>query len=291
MPLLLDPQTPCIPRLQDEGIKCLSIGTYSPDIQVAVLNLMPDKESTEYHLLSRLGHSPLRLQIHWLFTETYTPKNVSRQHLETFYTTRSKLYGRVIDGLIVTGAPVERMRFEDVAYWSELQAVFDWAADCCQTTYAICWAAQAALYHFWRIEKYTLPKKLSGLYSHPAILKTNPLLQGIQENFIFPYSRFTGTQGNLICSRPDLVMAAYSEQTGPAIVTDRSHRLVMVTGHPEYDRLRMQYEYQRDLKRGQDPDIPVNAFPNDDPNAEPLYPWHQPAIQLYQNWLNRLTCQ
>jgi len=288
MPLLLAPDMPCRNQLEIEGINCPSKDSNKPDLRIAILNLMPEKELTEHHLLSRLGHSQKFLEIIWLITESYTPRNAPRHHLNAFYTLWSKIRNESIDGLIITGAPVELMPFEEVTYWPELQRIFDWGADRCQATYAICWAAQAALYHFWDIDKCTLPHKLSGIYPHEEVLKTNALMKGLDSNFAFPYSRYTGNADKPIRYRQDLEMAACSQDAGPAIITDRSQRLVMVTGHPEYDRKRLQYEYNRDRERGLDPKIPANAFPSDDPEQDPLYTWHKPAITLYQNWLERL---
>ncbi len=289
MPLLLNPDMPCISRLEADGLTWRPKHSLSPDLRIAVLNLMPEKEVTEYHLLSRLGHTAKWLEILWLFTESYTPRNAPRHHLDAFYTIWSKIRTEAIDGLVVTGAPVELMPFEEVTYWPELQRIFDWGADSCRAVYAVCWAAQAALYHFWDIDKSTLPQKLSGVYTHEEILNKNPLMRNLNQGFTFPYSRYTGNLDKPVRYRRDLEMAAYSQNAGPAIITDRSHRLVMVTGHPEYDQQRLKYEYTRDLERGLNPVIPANAFPDDNPEREPLYPWHTPGITLYQNWLERLT--
>lgn len=288
MPLLSDPRLPCLKRLETDDIVWRPTGSSSPDLRIAVLNLMPEKQLTEYHLLSRLGVGKQWLEFIWMITESYTPKNAPRDHLDTFYTVWSKIRDQSIDGLIVTGAPVELMPFEAVTYWPELQRIFDWAANHCRCTYAICWAAQAALYHFWDIDKTLLPQKLSGIYRHPEIDSQNPLMHGIEAGFAFPYSRYTGNPDKPIRFRKDLNLGACSPDAGPAVITDRSHRIVMVTGHPEYDRQRLQYEYNRDFERGLNPRIPANAFPDDDPQSAPLYPWHEPAIALYQNWLGRL---
>lgn len=289
MPLLLDCTTPCLNRLEADNIVWRPKGTVSPDLRVAILNLMPEKELTEYHLLSRIGHSTKWLEPLWLFTESHTPKNTTKDHLDALYTTWSKIRNDTVDGFIVTGAPVELMPFEDVHYWPELQRIFDWAADHCAASYAICWAAQAALYHFWDIDKSPLPQKLSGIFPHQETMPDHPLLHKMPPGFSFPYSRYTGNEAKAIRFRRDLEMAAFSEEAGPAIISDRSRRLIMVTGHPEYDRGRLQFEYNRDRERGLNPLIPANAFEGDDPEKPPLYPWHQDANQLYLNWLERLT--
>jgi homoserine O-succinyltransferase len=289
MPLLSDPRLPCLSRLESDEIEWRPSGSHSPDLRIAILNLMPEKEIAEYHLLSRLGTSSRWLEFIWLVTESYTPKNAPRNHIETFYTVWSKVRDQDIDGLIVTGAPVELMPFEAVTYWPELQRIFDWGADHCRGTYAICWAAQAALYHFWDIDKTVLDRKLSGIYEHPETDRQNPLMAGIEPGFSFPYSRYTGNPDKPIRYRRDLSMAAYSPEAGPAVITDRAFRLTMVTGHPEYDRNRLQYEYNRDCERGLNPHIPARAFLNDDPATPPLYPWHEPAITLYLNWVEQLT--
>lgn len=269
-------------RAQKQDIRPLSI---------AILNLMPTKVETETQLLRLLANSPLQIEIDLLKTESYASKNTSEEHLLEFYRPASEAMNRCYDGLIITGAPVELMDFEDVDYWAELNNIFEWAEEHVYSLLSICWGAQAALYHYYGIPKIRMEKKLSGVYEHRVLEKTNRLTRGFDDRFFVPHSRNTTVSREEILRRPSLRILAESDLAGIYLTASEDLRRVFVTGHSEYDAGTLRYEYERDLARELEPSIPANYFQGDDPRNEPMVRWRSHANMLFVNWLNYAVYQ
>lgn len=260
-------------------------------LKILILNLMPTKIETETQLLRLLGNTPLHIEIELLQTETHESRNVSREHLLTFYKTFAQIKDQYFDGLIITGAPVEQMDFEQVDYWDELCKIIDWAEKHVYSTLYICWAAQAAFYYHYGIHKHPLDKKLSGIFRHKLMIPEHPLMRGFDDYFYIPHSRHTFNRTEDIEAVSDLDILAYSERAGAAVCADRACRKFFVTGHTEYDRTTLAGEYMRDLKKGIAIDMPENYFPNNDATAVPVMNWRSSASLLYSNWLNYIVYQ
>lgn len=295
MPIKIDNDLPVKKILEDENIFVMDADrAMRQDIrplEVVILNLMPLKEDTELQLLRSLSNTPLQVNITFIRTGTYEPKNVARKHLERFYTTFDEIKRRRFDGLIITGAPVEKMEFEDVEYWNELKQIMDWSEKNVTSTLHICWGAQAGLYYRYGVHKYDLPKKFSGIYKHYTFHKRTPLVRGFDDSFLVPQSRYTGVSREEILANPLLEIVAESELTGPYLIIAEEGKNIFVTGHPEYDTMTLDQEYKRDLERGIHPDIPVNYYPDDNPELKPVKSWRCHANTLYFNWLNYYVYQ
>lgn len=261
-------------------------------LRILILNLMPVKITTETQILRNLSNSPLQVDIEFLMTSSHTSKNTSTEHLATFYKTFDEVRNQKYDGMIITGAPVEQMPFEEVDYWSELQEIMDWTKTNVTNTFHICWGAQAGLYHHYGIEKRSLPKKMFGIFHHKVVSMSNePLLRGFDDEFMVPHSRHTTVDKSDILANDNLKLLAESDEAGVYIVVSRDRRQIFVTGHSEYDRDTLDKEYKRDLNKGLPIDMPKNYYPNDDPTQEPLVKWRSHASLLYSNWLNYYVYQ
>lgn len=260
-------------------------------LNILVCNLMPEKEKTELQLLRLLGNTPLQVNVTFLNTATYESKNVSKSHLELFYTTFNEIKHRRFDGMIITGAPVERMEFEDVIYWKEIEAIMDWAKVNVTSVMNICWGAQAALYHHYGVGKFELPKKCSGVYSHVITDLTVDLVRGFSDEYVAPHSRHTSVSIEEVLAHPELRLLSYSEDAGVFIVQSKDNKQIMITGHLEYDATTLADEYARDVAKGEDIEIPVNYFPGDDPNKAPKNTWRAHSHLLFYNWLNYYVYQ
>jgi homoserine O-succinyltransferase len=260
-------------------------------MRVAILNLMPTKIATETQLLRLLGNSALQVDVTLLRTASHDPKNVGAEHLLKHYTTFDRIRGEKFDGLIITGAPVEQMEFEEVDYWPELVRIMDWAATDVVSTFNICWGAQAALYHRYRVPKYPLPRKMFGVFEHRALVPTERLLRGFDDRFFAPHSRHTETRRADIDAIDDLIVLAESDESGVYLMCSRDRRHVFVTGHSEYDPLTLKGEYDRDVGKGLPIRVPSNYYPGDDPSRPPLVRWRGHANLLYANWLNYYVYQ
>lgn len=260
-------------------------------LKILILNLMPTKIETETHLLRLLGNTPLHIETELLQTATHRSKNVSQEHLLTFYKIFDDVKNSYFDGLIVTGAPVEKLDFEQVDYWNELCKIFDWAKAHVYSTLHICWGAQAGLYYRYGIKKRLLNKKLFGVYEHRPLIPSHPLMRGFDDTFYLPHSRYTYNSAEDIESVRDLDILAYSDKAGAAICADHECRNFFVSGHSEYDRHTLAGEYMRDLKKGIDIQIPENYFPNDDVTRLPVMSWRSSASLLFSNWLNYIVYQ
>ena len=260
-------------------------------LHILILNLMPTKIETETQLLRLLGNTALQVEIDLLQTATHKSKNTPAQHLLSFYKVFDDIKHRKYDGMIITGAPVEQMEYEQVNYWDELCEIMAWSKTNVFSTLHICWGAQAGLYYHYGIPKYPTPRKLSGIYSHRILEINHPLLRGFDEVFMAPHSRHTNVLREDIVKVPNLKIISESADAGVYIVVSRDGRQIFVTGHSEYDRDTLAKEYFRDVKKGLNPQIPYNYFPNDDPTKIPPYTWRAHANLLFTNWLNYYVYQ
>lgn len=260
-------------------------------LSIVILNLMPEKEKTELQLLRLLGNTPLQVDITFLHTATHVSKNVSKSHLDTFYSTFDEIKDRRFDGMIITGAPIEHFQFEDVNYWEELVEIMDWTNTNVTSVLNICWGAQAALYHHYGINKFELPQKCSGIFKHTVLEPTVKIVQGFEDVFHAPHSRYTTVSMEEIQQHPELKILAVSEEAGIFLLKSIDNKQIMVTGHLEYDATTLRDEYERDVAKGLDIDPPKNYFPNDDVNATPLNTWRAHTHLLFSNWLNYYVYQ
>jgi homoserine O-succinyltransferase len=295
MPIRVPDQLPAIETLQYENIFVMTEDrAYHQDIrplQIIILNLMPRKMATELQFLRLLGNSPLQVDVTLLHPQTYTSKNTPEEHLIKFYSTFDDIKGQKFDGLIITGAPVEQMEFEEVDYWDELTVIMDWADDNVYSTLFICWGAQAGLHHHYGIPKYPLDKKIFGVFSHHITKKNVSLIRGFDDEFYVPQSRHTEVRREDIEKAPDLEIIAESPEAGVYIVKSVDDHRIFVTGHSEYDSTTLQYEYERDRDKGLAIDVPKNYYPGDDPAQLPLVRWRSHANLLFSNWLNYYVYQ
>ena len=255
-------------------------------LRILILNLMPNKITTETQLLRLLSNTPLQIEVTLIHMESHVSKNTSENHLAAFYRYWSDIKDQHFDGMIITGAPVENLEFEAVDYWPELCQIMDWSKKHVYSTLHICWGAQAGLYHHFQILKYPLKQKLSGIFSHTFKGKHIPLFKGFDDEFYVPHSRHTANHKSAISKCKDLHILAESKEAGACVAGSRDGRQLFISGHFEYDRDTLKQEYFRDLKRGLFPHIPKNYFPEDNSRKKPVVKWHSYANLLYYNWLN-----
>ncbi len=296
MPVNLPNKLPSIGILEKENIFVMEdLRASAQDIRplkLLILNLMPLKVTTETDLIRLLSNSPLQVEISFLGIASHTPKNTPIEHLISFYTTFEKIKDNYYDGMIITGAPVEMLPFEQVNYWDELTSIFDWAKTHVTSTFYICWGAQAALHHFYGINKFPLDKKLFGVFSHTINDHTNPLFRGFDDEFYAPHSRHTTIDTEEVRKHPDLEILSESDEAGIYIVSSRGGREFYVTGHSEYSPNTLHDEYTRDVNKGMDNvELPKNYYRDNDPNQPPLVRWRSHANLLYINWLNYFVYQ
>lgn len=295
MPIKVQSNLPAIKVLESENIFVMpddvALKQDIRPLRILILNLMPTKITTETQLLRLLGNSPLQVDIELLQTASHVSKNTSSHHLNTFYQTFDDVRGQTYDGMIITGAPVEQLDFEEVDYWDELCAIMEWSKTNVYSTFHICWGAQAGLYYHYGVPKHQLKEKLSGIYSHNVLDPHHRLMRGFDDTFQIPHSRYTGVQIGDLRRMTPLDVLAVSEKAGPAVICSKTGRQVFVTGHAEYDRDTLASEYFRDLNRGIKPNVPYNYFPADDPSRVPPMVWRSNATLLYTNWLNYFVYQ
>ena len=260
-------------------------------LKLLILNLMPTKIVTETQLLRKLSNSPLQTEVEFLYTKSHVSKNIDSQHLEDFYTTFDEIKEKRYDGMIITGAPVENLDFEDVDYWQELCQIMDWTTTNVHSTMHICWGAQAGLYYHYGIKKIPLEKKLSGIYEHRLIKPNIPFFRGFNDTFDMPHSRYTTVEEQDILDVPELELLSVSDVAGVFAVKSEDNHRFFITGHPEYDANTLALEYFRDMDKGLNADVPYNYFPNDDPTQKPKITWRAHAQLLYSNWLNYYVYQ
>ena len=295
MPIKIPNSLPAAKILQSENIFIMDeLRAAHQDIRplkILILNLMPTKIETETQLLRLLGNTPMQVEIDLLQTVTHVAKNVSEEHLLTFYKSFAEIKDSRYDGLIITGAPVERMPFEDVDYWRELSVIMNWSNHNVYSTLHICWGAQAGLYYHYGIEKRTLPEKLTGVFRHKNLLPDHPIMRGFDDEFYVPHSRHTTIYEEDILKNSQLCLLSSSREGGVHIVADRECRRFFVTGHSEYDRETLAGEYHRDLKKEGAPPFPQGYFPGNSPENIPVVNWRAHASLLFSNWINFIVYQ
>lgn len=260
-------------------------------LNLLFLNLMPEKERTETQILRLLSNSPLQVNVDYIHTATYESKNVTKSHLEKFYQTFADVKSHHYDGMIITGAPVEHLNFEDVDYWPEMVEILEWTKHHVTSTLHICWGAQAALYYHYGIDKQPRDKKISGIFKHERIEATNKLMRGINDEFLAPHSRNTDAIYDEIKKHPELLMLDDSKEAGPLLIASIDERHVMITGHIEYDAETLNEEFIRDFNKGINIEQPSNYFPHDDQANKPTNRWRSLAYLLFSNWLNYYVYQ
>ena len=295
MPIKVQKDLPARAVLEEENIFIMDEDrALSQDIrplEILILNLMPLKEETETQLLRALSNTPLQVDCTFLMMSSHVSKNTSASHLNKFYVEFADVKRKKYDGMIITGAPVELLEYEEVNYWPELSAIMEWSKIHITSTLHICWGAQAGLYYHYGIPKYQREKKLSGIYNHKVLNRKCPLVRSLNDYFLAPHSRYTEVRRKDILAHPELEILAESDEAGVFLVMSRDGRQIFVQGHPEYDRMTLNNEYHRDLSKGLNPELPVNYYENNDPFSVPPLMWRNTANTLYTNWLNYYVYQ
>ena len=295
MPIAIPNDLPAAEILQNENIFVMKQTRAETQqirpLEIVLLNLMPTKIVTETQLSRMLGNTPLQVHLELMMLSSHKPKNTPEEHLLAFYKTFDELKDRKFDGMVITGAPVENMPFEQVSYWEELKQIMEWSKDHVHSTFHICWGAQAGLYYHYGINKKPLPEKLFGVFSHKADYKRAILLRGFDDEFWVPHSRHTTVDRADIEAVPALKILASSDEAGVYIVMNKEGRQIFVTGHSEYDPDTLEREYFRDKYRGLPIQVPKNYYPDDDDSKAPIVRWRGHGNLLYSNWLNYFVYQ
>lgn len=295
MPIKVQSDLPAKTIIENENIFIMdderAISQDIRPLRILILNLMPLKEDTEIQLLRVLSNTPLQVDTTFMHMASHVSKNTSASHLNKFYKTFEEVKRHKFDGLIITGAPVEQMEFEDVQYWDELVEIMEWSKTNVTSTLHICWGAQAALYHHYGIDKILLPEKMFGIYRHRVVHRKVPIVRGFDDEFNAPHSRHTGVSTEEIYANPELNVVAESDEAGVFIVMAQNGRQIFVLGHPEYDRMTLDQEYKRDKGKGLDIQLPKAYYPQDNPENTPILTWRSVSNELYTNWLNYYVYQ
>jgi homoserine O-succinyltransferase len=295
MPINVPANLPAIEELKKENIFIMedtrALHQDIRPLRVALLNLMPVKMVTEADLLRSLANTPLQVELDLLYMDEHFSRNTPREHMEVFYKTFDQIRDHRYDGLIITGAPVELLEFEEVDYWKTLCEVMEWSKTNVSSTMHICWGAQAGMYYHYGIKKYELPAKVFGVFDHHITDRTHHLVRGFDDIFPAPHSRYTENRQADIERHPDLVLLAWSPEVGSNIVLSRDNRQIFISGHLEYNPQTLKDEYLRDRGKGLDTAIPKNYFPGDDPDRDPVIRWRAHASLLFSNWLNYYVYQ
>jgi homoserine O-succinyltransferase len=295
MPLNISDNLPAVKILENENIFVMketrAVHQDIRPLQILIFNLMPVKITTETQILRLLSNTPLQVEITLIYTKMHLSKNTPKEHLDSFYKTFDDISSHKYDGLIITGAPIEHLEFEQVDYWDEMVRIMNWADRHVTSTMYICWASQAGLYHHYGIPKYMMKEKMFGVFGHRIYNMTNPLTRGFDDVFLAPHSRYTEVRKEDIEKVEDLEILADSEEAGIYLVASRDLKRVFVTGHSEYDPNTLKSEYDRDVAKGLDINIPRNYFRNDDPEQMPMVKWRSHASLLFSNWLNYCVYQ
>ncbi|QGY47360.1 homoserine O-succinyltransferase [Maribellus comscasis] len=295
MPLNIPDRLPAVKILEEENIFVMDESRASHQdirpLRIIILNLMPLKITTETDLLRLLSNSPLQIEIDFLKIKGHRPKNTPSSHMEAFYKNFDALNGNKYDGMIITGAPVEQLPFEEVTYWDEMKQILDWAEHNVTSTLFICWAAQAGLYHYYGVPKYPLDKKMFGVFKHRHVDDKLPIFRGFDDVFSIPHSRHTEIRAEDIKKVDELQVVAYSEEAGVTIVKAKNGRQLFITGHAEYSRHTLDGEYHRDKAKNLPIEIPKNYYPNNNPDEKPIMSWQSTANLFFSNWLNYYVYQ
>ena len=295
MPIRIPDALPATAALESENIFVMTehraMHQDIRPLRVLLLNLMPTKITTETQILRRLSNTPIQVEVELLQTVSHDAKNTAAEHLEAFYTTFDEVRDEHFDGLIITGAPVEKLDFEEVDYWPELCEIMEWSKTHVHSTLHICWGAQAGIYHHYGVPKHALPEKMFGVFPHEVVKRTSPLVRGFDDEFFAPHSRFTEVRAADIEAHPELELIAVSDEAGVYVAKSIDSQNFFVFGHPEYDRETLKAEYDRDVARGMAMALPAHYYPDDDPAREPSATWFSHAQLLYTNWLNYYVYQ
>ena len=295
MPIKVIKNLPAITKLAQENIFVMDTERAENQqirpLQILLVNLMPTKEITETQILRALSNSPLQVNLTLIHTASRKAKNTDEQYLETFYRTFDEVKDQFFDGMIITGAPVELMPFEEVDYWPELVEIMNWSEEHVNSTFYICWGAQAGLYYHYGLKKHLLDKKVFGVFEHHVMNRKVPLVRGFDDYFMAPHSRHTEVRAEDIRKIPDLTILAESDEAGVFLAIADEGRRIFVMGHPEYDRVTLDKEYKRDKEKGLPIDLPVNYYPDDDDTKKPRLEWRSHGNILYSNWLNYYVYQ
>lgn len=295
MPLNLPNKLPAIELLKEENIFVIDASRATQQdirpLRIVILNLMPLKITTETDLVRLLSNTPLQVEISFMKIKSHTSKNTPVEHMRTFYTDFEQMRNEKYDGMIITGAPVEQLEFNEVSYWEEITEIFNWARTHVTSTLYICWAAQAGLYHHYQIPKYALEQKMFGIFRHRPLDPLHPIFRGFDDFFFVPHSRHTEVRKEDILKKPELTLLSESDESGVHLVMARGGREFYVTGHSEYSPLTLDTEYRRDLEKGDAINIPCNYYIDNDPEKAPLVRWRGHANLLFSNWLNYFVYQ
>ncbi|MDP4118105.1 MAG: homoserine O-succinyltransferase [Bacillota bacterium] len=295
MPIRINENMPVVKKLENENIFVMPEGRAAHQdirqLHIAIVNIMPEKESTELQLLRLLSNSPLQTDITFVRLDSHCYKNISEEYLQNYYKAFAEVDTQFFDGLIITGAPVENLPFEQVDYWQELCDIMEWSKEHVTSTMYICWAAQAGLYHHYGLQKYRFENKLSGIYEHKCIYQDEELTRGFDDVFYAPHSRYTGVHSDDIRNHPELKILAESQVAGAYLVLDKGNKRIFVNGHPEYSADTLAKEYRRDLHKHISPEIPTNYFEDDNPWKNPVIRWRGHSNLLFSNWLNYYVYQ
>ncbi|MBO4994852.1 MAG: homoserine O-succinyltransferase [Muribaculaceae bacterium] len=293
MPIIISQQLPAVKQLLSENIHTVDPNEFDanrqPSLRVGLLNLMPLKQMTEVDFIRLLSNTPLNIRFDLIDTATHKSKNTPQHHIDAFYRHFDEIKHLNYDGFIITGAPVEKIDFEDVDYWPELTQIFDWTRTNVNATLYICWGALAGLYHHYGIPKRVFTPKISGVFRHTALHPSNPIFRGFDDEFFVPHSRFSEVTRTDVDKVPELTVMSESEESGIYMVMGRGGREFFVTGHSEYAPGTLDFEYHRDLDKGMNPQIPANYYRDDDPAKGPVVRWRSHANQLFSNWLNHFV--
>lgn len=295
MPINVPNNLPAIEELKKENIFVMEQDRAAHQdirpLKIALLNLMPVKQVAETDLIRNLSNTPMQVELDLLYMDVHESKNTPREHMEVFYKTFEDIKHKKYDGLIITGAPVELLEFEEVDYWGKLCELMEWSKRNVTSTLHICWGSQAGLYYHYGIKKYPLPKKVFGVFEHHITDRRHHLVRGFDDVFPAPHSRYTENKMEDINEHPDLTLLAWSEQIGSNIVVSNDNRQIFISGHLEYNPLTLKNEYDRDVSKGLEIDVPENYFPGNDPHKEPVIRWRAHANLLFTNWLNYYVYQ
>ncbi len=295
MPIKVLDDLPVKKALEDENIFVMSekraMAQDIRPLEIAILNLMPIKEDTELNIMRCLSNTPLQINVRLLRTKSYVGKNTSHKHLESFYQTFDEIRHENLDGMIITGAPVEKLEFEEVAYWDELKEIMEWTKTHVTSTFHICWGAQAGLFYHYGIPKHDLDKKLFGIYEHEVIHRKEPLMRGVDDYFYAPHSRYTEVLESDIKKHKELKILAKSKEAGVFALMGENGKQFFIFGHPEYDRYTLDKEYKRDVAKGIPIEVPKNYYPDDNPDNMPNLSWRAHSNAIYTNWLNYYVYQ
>jgi len=292
MPIKIPSDLPAHDILKSEGVMVMADETASRQdirpLKIALLNLMPKKVQTETQFARLIGATPLQIELTLVRMTEHQAKNTSPEHMESFYRPFQDVKHEKFDGLIITGAPIEHLPFEEVSYWEEMKEVFEWTQTNVHSTFGVCWGGMAMIYYFHGVPKHLIDEKAFGCYRHKNLSPASPFLRGFSDDFVVPVSRWTEIRAEDTNGNPDLDILMHSDEVGPCLIEDAPHRALYIFNHLEYDSGTLKEEYDRDVARGVDVDVPVNYYPFDDPREEPENRWRSHGHLLYGNWINEM---